>query len=162
MKAIRKLLASSAIAAMAVSSVGIVAAAPASAATAGTWTGWTTNTATGCQTAAQVPYVSNGWVKASVAVWCPADRWVTVRGRIRSNRTLASDVTVGSGGCAANGTCPITEPAGTRYYNMYNNLSHCPGAHGYHSDIILYDGTNSFHLTGSTSGSATLTPACYS
>lgn len=142
-----------------VAAVGVTATA-AHAATAGTWTGWTLNPQTGCKTAAQVPHISNGWVAASVAVWCPRDTWLSVRGRVRSDRTL-TDVTVGNGGCGANGTCPVIEPAGTRYYNMYNNLSHCPGQHGYHSDVIIYPGTNSFATTGSTSGSATLSPACY-
>ena len=145
--------------AVSIAFVGL-SAAPASAATPGSWTGWTYNSGSGCSTRAQVPRLSSGWVVGAVEVYCPSSTWLSVRGRLRSDRTF-SDVTVGSTGCAAWGTCPVLQPAGYRTYSLYNDASHCPGSHGYHTDVIIFPGTNSFRTTGSTSGSTDLSPACY-
>jgi hypothetical protein len=131
----------------------------ADAATAGGWTGWTKNPATGCMTAAQVPFLSNGQVMANVEVYCPGPTWLTIRGRLRSDRTL-TDTTVKTVGCWADDTCPFLHPGGALYWTAICPKTSGRVTHGYHSDVIIYPGTQSFKLTGSTSGSTTLSPYC--
>jgi len=134
----------------------------AATATPGSWTGWTLNSATGCQTAAQTPFLNaSGQAVTNLAVYCPRDTWLTVRGRIRSDRTLSPDVTVATTGCWATSTCPALQPAGTRYYFAACSRNSSTVRHGYHSDIIIYPGTQSLKATGSTSGATTFTAHCF-
>jgi len=134
---------------------------PADAATPGSWTGWTLNPGSGCSTAARVPFKnSSGQVVSDVAVYCPAQTWLSVRGRIRSDRTLASDVTVASKGCMVTSNCPVLFGAGTTYLNLACAYTSSTVTHGYHSDIVIFPGTQSLKLTASTSGSTTLTAHC--
>lgn len=134
---------------------------PADAATPGSWTPWTYNSAAKCWTAAQVPLLDGaGRVTAKVVVFCSAETYLTVRGRVRSDRTL-TDKTVATAACWATSTCPDTIPGGV---NVYYTAT-CPKtttrvSHGYHSDILIYPGTQSLKATSSTSGSATLSPYC--
>ncbi len=137
------------------------AASPAGAATPQTWTGWTSNPASGCSTRAQVPYINTyGQIVAFTQVYCPRTTWLTVRARLRSDRTL-SDVTVAQNGCSSSdGTCAITVGAGTWNFFVACGKTTTRVTHGYHSDIIIYPGANVYAATGSTSGSTTQSPYC--
>lgn len=135
----------------------------AEAATPGSWTGWTLNKASGCWTAAQVPYLNSaGQVTAQVELYCSSDVWLTVSGRVRSDRTLL-DKTVATTGCAASSTCPDLVRGGV-YLFFRATCQRTPTTprvtHGYHSDITIYPGTNEFAGTTSTSPSVVLSPYC--
>ncbi|MDQ1509886.1 MAG: hypothetical protein QOG50_1730 [Actinomycetota bacterium] len=138
-----------------------VAANPVGAATPQTWTGWTLNSASGCSTRAEVPYINvNGQIVGYTQVYCSRTTSLTVRGRIRSDRTL-SDVTVAHNGCSSSdGTCAISVGAGYTNFFMACPKTSTRVTHGYHTDIIIYPGANVYAATGSTSGSTTQSPYC--
>lgn len=136
-------------------------ASPADAATPGSWTGWTYNEYAKCWTAAQVPYLDGaGRVTAKVQVYCSFDTWLTVRGRVRSDRNL-TDKTVATAACWATSTCPVLVPRAVyKFYTATCKASTTRVTHGYHSDILIYPGNKYLQDTTSTSGSSTLSPYC--
>jgi hypothetical protein len=142
----------------------VVAAAitigPSTAQGAGAYTAWTRNAASGCYTRAQVPYLNLYYrVVAYPEVWCPTETPLTVRTRIRSDRTL-SDVTVGTNGCTGTTDCVIGVPAGSTRFPVSCPRYSLPVRHGYHSDILIYPRISFGSATGSTSSSITYTSYC--
>ena len=133
---------------------------PAGAATPGTWTGWTTNSS-GCRSAARVPTMSTGGQILGVTqVYCPTTTTLTIRARLRSDRT-GNDVTVNQNGCSDSaGTCAISVTAGYHYYYLACPKTSTRVTHGYHTDIIIYPGANVYAASGATSGSTTQSPYC--
>lgn len=141
-------------------SIAVGGATPANAATPGTYTGWTLNLATGCSTRAQVPYLDQyQQVVAYPQVYCPRPTGLTVRSRVRSVRTF-TDVTVAQWGCTGSTSCAIYLGAGITRFPSICPQTRTRVTHGYHSDIVIYLGVQSFSLTGSTSGNVTLSPYC--
>jgi hypothetical protein len=134
--------------------------APASAkAAAGAYTGWQLNSASGCYTRAQTPYLDLYFrVVAYPQVWCPRETVLTVRARIRSDRTL-SDATVGTNGCTGYTSCTLAVAPGTSTFTVSCNRS-SQSRHGYHSDILIYPGMQFGATTNSTSSSITYTSWC--
>jgi hypothetical protein len=138
-------------------------AIPASAqAEAGEYTDWVKNGKSGCWSRAQAPYLDTSFrVFAYPQVWCPQETLLTVRTRIRSNRTLKSDVTVGYNTCGGSGGC--TQYIGAKVLTTFAAL--CPrtsrsSRHGYHSDIVINPGTTTYSATGATSSAITYTSYC--
>jgi hypothetical protein len=142
----------------------LVVATPASAATPQTWTGWTLNPASGCYTRTQVPYINTyQQIVGYSQVYCQYGHSnLTIRARIRSDRTL-TDATVAQYGCSSSdGTCAIRVGAGYTSFFMACPKTSTRVTHGYHTDVIIYPGRNVYSATGSTSGSTTQSPYCRS
>jgi hypothetical protein len=138
-------------------------AVPAGAqAAAGSYGGWVKNKINGCYSRPQTPYLSTSLqVVAYPQVWCPTETLLTVRTRIRSERTLQSDVTVGYNECGGSSGCTLYVGA-----NVYTPFPvYCPNTgrssrHGYHSDIIIYPGYTTYSGSGSRSSGITYTSSC--
>jgi hypothetical protein len=133
---------------------------PASAASPGAYTGWTQNSASGCFTRAQVPYLDRYLrVVARPQVYCRQEIGLTVRARVRSDRTF-SDATVAEWGCKGTTDCVRSFPAGLTTLTVYCGQTRSYVRHGYHSDILVYPGIQAFSWSGSTSSSVTYYSYC--
>ncbi len=147
-----------AVTAMATVALSAVTVGTAAAATPQAWTAWQGYTTTGCWGRTQVPYINvNGQVVAQYQMQCPTSKYMTVRGRIRSDRTL-TDVTV-----ASNTNSPVLLAAGVTYtWVLGCSKTSTRVTHGYHSDLLFYPGSSTYGTNAFTisSGSATLSPYC--
>ena len=80
-------------------------------------------------------------VSAYTEVFCPNETRLTIRSRLQSDYAFR-DITVAQKGCV-NAGCVINQPKGYRFYKLT-----CPRSNArrtnqtYHTDIILYPGTN--------------------
>jgi hypothetical protein len=146
---------------MVVACAGLTSAPSASATSPGAYTGWSLNAASGCSTRAQAPYMNSSLqVYAHPQVYCPSQTVLTVYMRIQSARTLAKDATVGTTGCTGSTARTVAVGPGTVTYTVACARTSQRGTHGYHSDILIYPGVQSFSGTGSESAGLRYSSAC--
>jgi len=146
--------------ALALSSNAFGSPVPASAASPGKWTDWTGNQIVSCATRTQIPFLDPKLrVVAYAQVYCSQQTTLTVRGRVRSNRTF-SDVTVGEWGCTGTTECVRSFSVGITTLGMSCKQTSSRVSHGYHSDILIYPGIQQMSSSGSTSPSVTFSSYC--
>ena len=127
------------------------------------WEGWATNPGSGCSARVQQPYLdSNQQVSAYTEVFCPQATRLTILSRLRSDYAFR-DITAAQKGCTNGARCVITEPKGYRFFHLV-----CPRSNTrrinqtYHTDILLYPGTDKSSATPfpQRSRPSTLSPYC--
>ncbi|MGH2974411.1 MAG: DUF3089 domain-containing protein [Solirubrobacterales bacterium] len=122
------------------------------------WEGFVTNPESGCKARVQVPYLDQGRVTAYTQVACPRKTELTIRSRLRSDHP-SGDLTVDQKGCIRG--CTFTAPKGDRFFRLA-----CPKTPSgrqqqrYHSDIVLYPGTNAEAATEERSRGISLSSSC--